>query len=111
MIRISNIKIGAHKEQKKILEQEICRMLHIKSMQGLSYHIVKKSIDARKKESIQCIYTVDIAGMKDEHKVVAKCKKDNITIAKVLLTCTLELSRIDIRNILYSTNSCYNLEG
>ena len=82
MIRISNIKIGAHKEQKKVLEQEICRMLHIKSMQGLSYHIVKKSIDARKKESIQCIYTVDIAGMKDEHKVVAKCKKDNITIAK-----------------------------
>ena len=76
MIRISNIKIGAHKEQKKVLEQEICRMLHIKSMQGLSYHIVKKSIDARKKESIQCIYTVDIAGMKDEHKVVAKCKKD-----------------------------------
>ena len=82
MIRISNIKIGAHKEQKKVLEQEICRMLHIKSMQGLSYHIVKKSIDARKKESIQCIYTVDIAGLKDEQKIVAKAKKDTITIAK-----------------------------
>ena len=82
MIRISNIKLAAHKEQKKVLEQEICRLLHIKSLQGLTYQIVKKSIDARKKESIQCIYTVDIAGMKDEAKVVAKCKKDNISIAK-----------------------------
>ncbi len=82
MIRISNIKINAQKEQKKVLEQEICRLLHIKSLQQLEYHIVKKSIDARKKESIQCIYTVDIAGLKDEAKIVAKCKKDNITIAK-----------------------------
>ncbi len=82
MIRISNIKIAAHKDQHKVLEQEICRFLHIKSLQHLQYHIVKKSVDARKKESIQCIYTVDIDGMKDEAKVVAKCKKDNITIAK-----------------------------
>ena len=82
MIRISNVKIAAQKEQKKVLEQEICRMLRIKSLAQLQYHIVKKSIDARKKESIQCIYTVDVAGLKDEAKIVAKCKKDNITIAK-----------------------------
>lgn len=82
MIRISNIKIAAQKEQKKVLEQEICRMLRIKSLAQSSYHIVKKSIDARKKESIQCIYTVDVAGLKDEAKIVAKCKKDNIAIAK-----------------------------
>ena len=82
MIRISNIKIAAQKEQKKILEQEICRLLRIKSLQQLEYHIVKKSIDARKKESIFCIYTVDVAGLKEEAKLVAKCKKDNIAIAK-----------------------------
>ena len=81
MIRISNIKIAAHKEQGKVLEQEICRLLHIKSLQGMEYHVVKKSVDARKKESIQCIYTVDVTGIKDEAKVVAKCKKDTITIA------------------------------
>ena len=82
MIRISNIKIAAQKEQKKVLEQEICRQLRLKSLQNLSYHIVKKSVDARKKESIFCIYTVDVAGLKDEAKLVAKCKKDSITIAK-----------------------------
>ena len=81
MIRITNIKIAAHKEQKKVLEQELCRLLHIKSLQNLQYQIVKKSIDARKKESIQCIYTVDVSGVKDEAKVVAKCKNNNITIA------------------------------
>ncbi|MBQ5857390.1 MAG: NAD(P)/FAD-dependent oxidoreductase [Peptococcaceae bacterium] len=82
MIRISNIKVAAQKDQKKVLEQEICRMLRIKSLAQSSYHIVKKSIDARKKESIQCIYTVDVAGLNDEAKLVAKCKKDNISIAK-----------------------------
>ena len=81
MIRITNIKIAAHKEQQKVLEQELCRLLHIKSLQNLQYQIVKKSIDARKKESIQCIYTVDVSGVKDEAKVVAKCKNNNITIA------------------------------
>ena len=81
MIRITNIKIAAHKEQQKVLEQELCRLLHIKSLQNLQYHIVKKSIDARKKESIQCIYTVDVSGVKDEAKIVAKCKNNNITIA------------------------------
>lgn len=82
MIRISNIKIAAQKPQDKVLEQEICRQLHLKSLQNLHYRIVKKSIDARKKESIQCIYTVDVTGMKEEAKIVAKCKKDNISIAK-----------------------------
>ena len=74
MIRISNIKIAAHKEQGKVLEQEICRLLHIKSLQGMEYHVVKKSVDARKKESIQCIYTVDVTGIKDEAKVVAQAR-------------------------------------
>lgn len=82
MIRISNIKIAAQKEQQKVLEQEICRFLHIKSLQHLQYHIVKKSIDARKKNAIQCIYTVDVDGLKNEAKVVANCKKETIGIVR-----------------------------
>ena len=83
MIRISNIKIAAYKEQHKVLEQEICRLLHIKSLQNLQYHIVKKSVDARKKDSIQCIYTVDVSGLKDEAKIVARCKKDTACLSYV----------------------------
>ena len=43
MIRISNIKVAAQKDQKKVLEQEICRMHRIKSLAQSSYHNVKKT--------------------------------------------------------------------
>lgn len=82
MIRISNIKIAARKEQMPALEQEIRRMLHLKPQNELGYQIVKKSVDARKKEAIFCIYTVEVKGLRDEVKLVQRCKKDNITIAK-----------------------------
>ena len=80
MIRISNIKIAARKEQMPALEQEIRRMLHLKPQSELGYQIVKKSVDARKKEAIFCIYTVEVKGLRDEVKLVQRCKKDNITI-------------------------------
>ncbi len=82
MIRISNIKINAQKEQKKVLEQEICRQLHVKQLKPLRYHIVKKSIDARKKENIYCIYTVNVEGVKDEKKLVERDKKGVFSIVK-----------------------------
>ena len=82
MLRISNIKIAARKEQMPALEQEIRRMLHLKPQNELGYQIVKKSVDARKKEAIFCIYTVEVKGLRDEVKLVQRCKKDNITIAK-----------------------------
>ncbi len=82
MIRISHIKIAAGKAQASALEQEIKRALRLKSLQGISYHIRKKSVDARKKESIFCIYTVDVEGIADEQRVVQKCHKDTITVLK-----------------------------
>ncbi len=80
MLRISNIKIAAQKDQKKVLEQEICRILHVKALKPLRYHIVKKSIDARKKEMVFCIYTVDIEGVKEERKFAAKLKKGALSV-------------------------------
>lgn len=82
MIRISNIKIAAQKDQMPALEQEIRRQLHLKPDQAINVHIRKKSIDARKKPSLFCLYTVDVAGVAGEAKVVARCKKDSITIAR-----------------------------
>ena len=81
MIRISQIKIAAKKAQTQALEQEIRRLLHVKPQTKLQYQIIKKSIDARKKESIFCIYTVDVAGLANEPKVVQKCRRNTITIA------------------------------
>lgn len=81
MIRISQIKIAAKKAQEQALEQEIRRLLHVKPQAKLQYQIIKKSIDARKKDSIFCIYTVDIAGLVNEEGVVQKCRRNTITIA------------------------------
>lgn len=81
MIRISNIKIAAKKDQRQALEKEIARLLHSRSQNDLQYRIVKKSIDARKKESIFCIYTVELDGIRDEQSVVAKCHNGQISIA------------------------------
>ncbi len=80
MIRIANIKISAQKEQMKVLEQEICRQLRIKQLKPLRYHIVKKSIDARKKENIFCVYTVDVAGCQEEERLVNRLKRGSVSI-------------------------------
>ena len=80
MLRISQIKIAAEKEQRSALEREIRRQLRLDPQQPLQYKIVKKSIDARKKPSIFCIYTVEIAGIAEEAKVAQRCKKDTITV-------------------------------
>lgn len=80
MLRISQIKIAAEKEQRSALEREIHRQLRLDPQQPLQYKIVKKSIDARKKPSIFCIYTVEIAGIAEEAKVAQRCKKDTVTV-------------------------------
>ncbi len=80
MLRISQIKIAAEKEQRSALEREIRRQLRLDPQQPLQYKIVKKSIDARKKPSIFCIYTVEIAGIAEEAKVAQRCKKDTIAV-------------------------------
>lgn len=82
MIRISNIKIAPHKKQVKILQQEICRQLHIKPEQLLSWQIQKKSIDARKKDKMMFVYTVDAAIKANEAQIIARCKNAHVTIAQ-----------------------------
>lgn len=80
MIRIQNIKLSAAVDQTPALEQEICRQLRLKTNKVPAYRIVKKSIDARKKESIFCLYTVDVSGISGEGQLVKKLRKDNIRL-------------------------------
>ena len=77
MIQISNIKIAAKKDQKEALEKEMHYLLHLKPKQAITYRIIKKSIDARKKESIFCIYTVRVNDIENEQAVVNKYGKKN----------------------------------
>lgn len=79
MLRISDIKIKL-KEDIIELKKEIIKKLNITEESLISYRIFKESIDARKKNDICFVYTVDVE-VKDEQKVLKKLKHKNITVA------------------------------
>lgn len=76
MVRIANIKLGikeaatSHDEQ-YALRRMILSKLKIKENDLLSFTIFKKSIDARKKDNILYIYTID-ADIRNEEKILDK---------------------------------------
>ena len=78
MIRLSNLKIaikeGAFESEREALKRAILSKIKIKEQNLLDYTIFKKSIDARKKESIFIVYTVDIK-VRNEEQVLKKNKE------------------------------------
>ncbi len=63
MLRISNIKLRADfdpSKENELLAQKIQKILRVKQDKILSFSISKKSIDARKKNNVQLIYSVDV---------------------------------------------------
>ncbi|WP_099467636.1 NAD(P)/FAD-dependent oxidoreductase [Konateibacter massiliensis] len=80
MIRIQQLKLNpGHTEEeliKKLSKQLRCSAEEIKQ-----YNIVKQSIDARKKNEIKFIYTVDVSVDK-EKEVMKKLRDPNISLAE-----------------------------
>jgi uncharacterized FAD-dependent dehydrogenase len=84
MIRISNIKINikeatTHHKEIEMLRNKIISKLNIKASEPIDYKIFKKSIDARKKDTIYYIYTVDVQ-VPNEQKILRKYGHKGITI-------------------------------
>ncbi|MCR5083620.1 MAG: FAD-dependent oxidoreductase [Parasporobacterium sp.] len=95
MIRINQIKLNLNQKENE-LEKIIIKKLKLKNA-VFSYEIVKKSIDARKKDSINYIYSVDVdvksADFKDKNsnksdleKTIVKFVNDN----NIMLTTPIE---------------------
>ncbi|MBE5969567.1 MAG: FAD-dependent oxidoreductase [Lachnospiraceae bacterium] len=95
MIRINQIKLNLNQKENE-LEKIIIKKLKLKNA-DFSYEIVKKSIDARKKDSINYIYSVDVdvksADFKDKNsnksdleKTIVKFVNDN----NIMLTTSIE---------------------
>lgn len=77
MIQINQIKLQIpHTEEK--LRQKIVKLLRIRDNELLSYKILKKSLDARRKPDLYYIYNVE-AAVKQESAVKKKVKNHNIT--------------------------------
>ena len=66
MIRISNIKLSLD-ESENILEEKVQKKYGIKKIK--SFHISKKSIDARRKNDVHYVYSVDVETDNDKHYI------------------------------------------
>lgn len=80
MIRINQLKLNIS-HSKEDLEKSIIKILKLSPKELLEYNIVKQSIDARKKNEIKYIYSVD-AVIANEDKKLQNLKNSNVTIAK-----------------------------
>ncbi|BCN30587.1 NAD(P)/FAD-dependent oxidoreductase [Anaeromicropila herbilytica] len=80
MIRIAQLKLDiGHTEDE--LKKKISKQLKLNDQQVKKYTIIKKSIDARKKNDIKYIYTIDVE-VNEETKVVKRLNDANISIAE-----------------------------
>ncbi len=71
--------IGA--EEEGLVKKKTLKKLRIAPGQLKEFQIVKKSLDARKKNQIQYIYQVDCS-CRAEKKILAKCGKGDVTYRK-----------------------------
>ena len=74
MIRVRQVKIKLGEEDN--LKGEVAKKLHVKTSEILNVTIVKKSLDARRKDDIHYVYEVDIEVMKESNILKRKKSKD-----------------------------------
>lgn len=84
MIRIPNLKIGINKgvdrdTERQALQNAILSKIQINHKELMDFKIFKKSIDARKKDSIVYVYTID-ATVKNENRILKKHGKNGIQL-------------------------------
>lgn len=76
MIRINQLNLSVH-DGKDALEKKICAILKISRKELLSYEIVRRSLDARKKEDIRYSYMADVS-VTDEKKVLKRVRRPDV---------------------------------
>ena len=80
MIRLSQVKVPLQHRDDDI-RKKCAKLLRIAPADIEAMRIVKKSIDARKKQEISYVYTVDVKVKQNETKVIAHTKGQSATIA------------------------------
>lgn len=80
MIRITQVKMPiTHTEED--LRIRAAKLLRIPDEKIKGLHIVRQSIDARKREEVSFSYILDVETDQEE-KVVRRCKKDNLSLTR-----------------------------
>lgn len=78
MLRVSNIKIDID-DNIELVREKLIKKLKIKSSDILEYSIYKESIDARQKNRVFLVYTVDIVA-KNEDRILKYKPRDTVYI-------------------------------
>jgi len=78
MIRIRDISLRPGEGMMQLI-QTAAKTLKCTPKEILRYQIVKRSIDARKKQDVRIIYTVDVAVRGDEAQRIARAKNPKVT--------------------------------
>lgn len=81
MLRIRQIKVSVERNTDELINK-ICKILRISRNELLEYSIVKKSIDARKKDNLFYVYEVDVK-VKNEEAIIKKNKDENIFVTPI----------------------------
>ena len=80
MLQITQLKLPIGTNSKE-LERAIRRQLRLRAEDPLRWKIVRRSIDARKKEELRFVYTIHAETPK-EKKILATSRHNNITLTK-----------------------------
>ncbi len=88
-IRINNINLGLNDEL-DVLEKKICKKLNISKENINKINIIKKSIDARKKNDIKFNYSVDVFCEK-EKRILSKIHDKDIKLEEIKEIETIKL--------------------
>ena len=79
MIRIHQLKLPVGSGNNEIADR-IVKTLKIKNEELIDFKIIRRSIDARKKDNVHYIYIVD-ASVRHEEKVLKRCSSKDISAA------------------------------
>ncbi|MEG1595719.1 MAG: FAD-dependent oxidoreductase [Lachnospiraceae bacterium] len=80
MLRITELRLPLHGQEEE-LEEKIRKLLHLKEAEKFTYVIKKKSIDARKKNELQWVYTVQV-GVEQEAKVIKRIHSAKVELCQ-----------------------------
>lgn len=81
MIRLQQVKVPLKHEPEDI-KRKCAKLLHLAPTDILEMQIVKQSIDARKKQDISYVYTVDIKTKQSEEKLLSHAKGVQASLAQ-----------------------------
>jgi uncharacterized FAD-dependent dehydrogenase len=78
MLRVCGVKLSIDQDY-SVLKNSLIKKLKIEEKDLLRYNVFKQAIDARKGDTINFVYTVDVE-LKHEENCLKKCKNKDITI-------------------------------